>query len=68
MRPHTIQNAEIPNPTLGTAERLRRFLLMIVSVPKSEADKQIAAKNSAPLPEQRKGIKQKRDAIKRRIS
>ena len=41
VRPHTIQNAEIPNPTLGTAERFRRFVRGIVSVPKTEADKEV---------------------------
>ena len=39
MRPLAIQNNQAPNPGLDPAERFRRFLRAIVSVPKAEADK-----------------------------
>jgi len=49
MRPHTIQNTEIPNPTLDTVERFRRFVRGIVSVPKVDADREEKKSRSSKL-------------------
>jgi hypothetical protein len=58
MRPHTIQNAQIPNPTLDKAERFRRFVRGIVRVPKIEVEKKI---NESGLAKGRAGSKKRGD-------